>query len=144
MAVTTVKRLASRILGAGESRIRIADQAEAAKAITADDVRGLISSGAVYVLAAKPNNRSKAVEKQRRKVLGRRRSAGSKKGSYYAGYSRKERWMDLVRSQREYLSVAKPRLGEGAYPKLYRMVKGNAFRSRKNLKQYIDENKLWA
>lgn len=140
----TVRRLAARILDVGESRVRILDTEAASKAITADDVRGLLSQGAIGVIVAKAPSRAKARVKAKRAREGRRRGPGSQKGSYYAGHSRKERWMELVRAQRQYLTAVKARLKEGTYPRVYKMIKGSAFRSRKILKQYLDENQLWA
>lgn len=140
----TVRRLAARVLKIGESRVRILDTQAAAKAITADDVRGLLSQGAVGILQEKAPSRAKARRKAKRKLAGRRRGPGSQKGSYFAGQSRKQRWMELIRAQRSFLAANKTRLKAGAYPKVYKMIKGNAFRSRKILKQYLDENQLWA
>ncbi len=144
MSMQTVRRLASRILDVGESRVRILDEEAASKAITADDVRGLLRDGAIGILLEKHASRAKARTKATRAKEGRRRGPGSQKGSYYAGHSRKDRWMELVRSQRQYLTAVKARLKEGTYPKVYKMIKGSAFRSRKILKQYLDENQLWA
>ncbi|MBI2444933.1 50S ribosomal protein L19e [Candidatus Micrarchaeota archaeon] len=144
MSMQTVRRLAARILDVGESRVRILDTEAASKAITADDVRGLLNEGAIGILAEKHASGANARAKAQRAKQGRRRGPGSQKGSYYAGHSRKERWMELVRAQRQYLSAVKARLKEGTYPKVYKMIKGSAFRSRKNLKAYLDENQLWA
>ena len=144
MSMQTVRRLAARVLGIGQSRVRILDEEAASKAITADDVRGLINQGGIGVLVEKHASRASARRKAVRKVKGRRRGPGSQKGSYYAGHSRKDRWMELVRAQRAYLAAHKARLKEGTYADVYKMIKGNAFRSRKILKQYLDENQLWA
>jgi len=144
MSMQTVRRLAARILDVGISRVRILDTEAASKAITADDVRGLLGQGAIGIIVEKHASRAKARVKAQRAREGRRRGPGSQKGSYYAGHSRKERWMEQVRAQRQYLSAVKARLKEGAYPDVYKMIKGNAFRSRKILKQYLDENQLWA
>lgn len=144
MSMQTVRRLAARVLGIGQSRVRILDTEAAGRAITADDVRGLLNEGAIAVVVEKFPSRAKAQRKAERKVSGRRRGPGSQKGSYYAGHSRKDRWMELVRAQRQFLAANKARLKEGAYPSVYKKIKGNAFRSRKILKQYLDEKQLWA
>ncbi len=144
MAFHTVRRIAARLLGVGRTRIRVLDEEKTSKAITSDDVRGLLSEGALGVLPAKGNSRGKARFKQSRKVAGRRRGPGSRKGAYYAKVPQKTRWIKQVRAQREYLATHKARLKPGAYQKLYRMVKGNAFRSKRILHQHIEENKMWA
>ncbi len=144
MSMQTVRRLAARILGIGQSRVRILDEEAASRAITADDVRGLMNQGAIGILDEKHSSRGKARRKAVRKTAGRRRGPGSQKGSYYAGLSRKSRWMQQVRAQRAYLAAHKTRLKEGTYADVYKMIKGNAFRSRKNLKTYLDANQSWA
>ena len=44
--------------------------------------------------------------------------------------------------QRGLLHQLKPRLVEGAYAKLYKMVKGNNFKAKRQLVLYVEENKL--
>ncbi|MBI5226336.1 50S ribosomal protein L19e [Candidatus Micrarchaeota archaeon] len=144
MSMQTVRRLAARILGIGQSRVRIMDEEKASKAITADDVRELMGEGAVVILDEKFASTAKARKKTASKSAGRRRGPGSQKGSKFAGLSRKDRWMQQVRAQRNYLAANKVRLKEGTYPKVYKMIKGNAFKSRKNLMTYLDENQMWA
>lgn len=143
MSMKTVRRIAARLFGAGENRIKIVDEEKAQKAITSDDVRDLYRDGALVVEPKKANSRGKARFKQSRKVAGRRRGPGSSRGAYYAKHARKTRWIEQVRSQRAFLSSVKGQLKQGAYAQLYRKVKGNAFRSKKILKQHMDENKLW-
>lgn len=133
MSVKTTKRLVSRISGAGESRVVIRDQKAAKEALTADDVRELMRTGVIEIRPEKPVSRSKARLKQSRKESGRRRGSGSRKGSQFSKTPQKTRWIAKVRSQRKVLSNLKPRLSEGAYRELYSQVKGNLFRSKKQL-----------
>ena len=142
MGLKTVKRLAADIMNAGESRIKFADSVKAKEALTRDDVRSLIQQGVIVRLQKKGIGRAKARFKQSRKHAGRRRGTGSKKGEKFSLVSRKERWMDKVRSQRRLLQHLKGSLNEGEFRKLYRMVKGNFFRSKKHLIAYAREAKL--
>ncbi len=138
MTLDTVRRIAADLLRCGTSRVRFANADEARKAITRDDVRGLISQGIVYELPIKGVSRGKARFKQSRVQSGRRRGAGSRKGA--PTLSDKERWIQKVRAQRHLLKSFKSRLQPVSYREAYRMVKGNSFRSKKQLLSFIEEN----
>ncbi len=139
MSLQTTKRLAARILKCGESRVRILDAKKAAEALTAEDVRALASQGIIVALQKRGVGRGKARIKQSRKEAGRRRGPGSKKGENRANETRKERWMKKARSQRKILRAHKDSLGQGEHKKLYSMVKGNYFKSKKHLLAEITE-----
>ena len=132
-----VRRTAARVLGCGESRIFILDAKRASEALTADDVRALIKQGVVVKRASVSPGRSKAERRQARKLKGRGRGPGARRGSMYARHTSKERWMSIVRKQRSLLNHFKPLLPEGVYRKVYRMVKGSAFRSAAHLQVYL-------
>lgn len=136
MSIKTTQRLASRITGAGTSRVAIRDFKAAKDALTADDVRELLKSGGIEIRPQKGVGRAKAKAKQARKEAGRRRGSGSRKGSQFSKMNRKTRWVTKVRAQRKVLSNMKPRLTEGAYRELYSQVKGNMFRDKKHLLSY--------
>ncbi|PIO01880.1 50S ribosomal protein L19e [Candidatus Micrarchaeota archaeon CG_4_10_14_0_2_um_filter_60_11] len=142
MTVQTIKRLAAKVLKCGENRVRIVDLAKARDSLTTDDVRGLIKEGAIQLKPSVGQSRAKARFKAERRNAGRRRGEGSRKGTYYAKHTLKQRWMKKVRSQRGLLHQLKPRLVEGAYAKLYKMVKGNNFKAKRQLVLYVEENKL--
>ena len=57
MSVKLTRRIASRLMGRGESKIRIKKDAmgDAGKAITADDVRAMIKDGRIYAIKEKHN-----------------------------------------------------------------------------------------
>jgi large subunit ribosomal protein L19e len=143
MTMNSIRRMAAYLLKCGESRVRILDAKESQKALTRDDVRDLINKGFIVKLAPKTNSRENAKFKQERKRAGRRRGKGSKKGSMYAGVTKKDLWMSKVRSQRKVLGTIKPKLAEGAYKKVYRMIKGANFKSKKVLELYLKENNLF-
>ncbi len=144
MTLQTVRRLAARLLNVGESRVRILDPKKADEALTADDVRGLISSGAVQKRPEKGVGRGKARRRAVRKKLGRGVKRGSQRGSARAGVTGKDRWMAKVRAQRAYLAKVKPRLKEGEYKTVYQLIKGNAFRDKRSLEAHLQTKKLYA
>jgi large subunit ribosomal protein L19e len=133
MSIETTKRVVSRFSNVGESRIAIRDYKAAKEALTADDMRELVKTGAIEIRPAKGIGRAKAKSKQARKEAGRRRGQGSRKGSQFAKSTEKDRWVRKVRAQRKVLLNLKPRLKDGAYRELYGQVKGNLFRDKKHL-----------
>lgn len=137
MSMSMIRRTAARLLKCGKSRVVIADEKKAASALTADDVRGLIKQGVVRKTPSFSPGRAKAQARQARKRKGRGRGPGSKRGSQYAVVTRKERWMSRVRKQRALLSHLKTVLPDGVYHKVYRMIKGNAFRDAAHLHHYL-------
>lgn len=142
MSLKTIRRLAADILKCGESRVRIIDAKKASEALTREDVKGLIDEGVVKEIPMTGVGRGKARLKHERKHSGRRRGEGSKKGGKFSSLSRKDRWMSKVRSQRKLLAVYKQIMDPGAYKKVYFMVKGNSFRDKKHLREYLAEKGL--
>ena len=142
MSLKTVKRLAARIVGCGEKRVKIIDAKKAAPALTADDVRSLIKEKAIEIVPARGVGRAKARARQELRKKGRRRNEGSIKGSPFAMLPRKDRWLRVVRAQRRMLVNLRSSLVEGAYRKLYRMIKGSAFPDKRRLLEYVKNNNL--
>ncbi len=143
MSIETTKKIASRVFGCGESRVKIVDAAKAKEALTADDVRELARTGAIKIAKIKGTGRGKAKLAQSRKEAGRGRGQGSRKGTKYSKTSEKTRWLKKIRSQRVVLKGAASNIKPGSFRKVYRMVKGNAFKSKKQLRQYLEEKQLF-
>lgn len=123
------RRIAARMLKCGASRIWMAPDAKLSAAITRADVRRLIKKGAISKL---PEAGTGPAGKRRYQRAGSRKGAGS------ARQGRKDAWFKVIRPQRKLLAELKPRLAPLAYRKVYRMVKGGAFRSRAHLQTYLE------
>ena len=110
MSIKFTKRAASLIMKRGESAIRIkrGSEADANNALTKEDVRKLVSSGAVYALKEKKNRSLNAKKLKRLREEGRRRGTGRRKGTRKARMGRK--WEKKVRAQRALLREVKGRL----------------------------------
>jgi ribosomal protein L19E len=76
MSLKTVRRLAARLLRAGESRIRIIDAKRASEALTGDDVRSLIAEG---VIALEPPRGVRRVSRRRARTLAGGGARGARK-----------------------------------------------------------------
>lgn len=144
--MNTVRRIASEILGAGESKVRFKPDSTSkiGEALTREDIRGLIADGSIYAIAPRGVSRVRGREKQNQMRKGRRSGAGSRKGSFAARSGKKETWIAKVRAQRRHLAslVSQGKLQEGASRKIYLMIKGNAFKGVKVLDIYLKDNKL--
>lgn len=135
MSVKLTRRIASEMMKRGVSSVRIKPSAfeDAQKAITRDDVRGLIKNGSIYAIAEKHNMSlySKALGKKRSK--GRSRGSGRRKGTRRAreGIQYKKK----IRAQRRVLASLKSekRIDNAMYKKLYLLVKGGNFVSKVTL-----------
>lgn len=148
MAISTVRRIAARIMKVGESRIKIKpdEVSKAQEALTTDDVKSLISSGVVTAERVKGVPRIRAKIKHVKKKKGRRSGAGSKKGSRFAGVTKKELWMKKTQLQRATLTDLRDsgKLNAGVYRKAYRMIKGNAWRSKAAMMAHFEDAKWLA
>ncbi len=133
MSIKTVKRLAADILKVGESRILIdpARIEEVEDAVTRADVRRLIKSGVIRERPPSTPSRGRA------RARNRRRGPGSRKGA--KGARMTVTWVEKVRAQRRLLKQLRDRgvVSRSLYRRLYLMVKGGSFSSRRVLMNYI-------
>ncbi len=134
----TQRRLAAQILKVGESKIWLDPTkiSEIEKAVTKADVRRLIDKG--YIKARK--GKLKMTREKKKK----RRYEGSKKGKKYSIVPRKRRWINLVRSLREFAKELKEegRIDNRTYRLVRKWIKGGMFKSRAHMKLYLEQRKL--
>jgi large subunit ribosomal protein L19e len=146
MGMATVRRIAAELLGVGESRVRIdpKNAGKAEEALTRDDIRSLISQGVIYALRKRGVSRARGREKHLKMKMGRRRGMGSRKGKRYSNVPRKTEWIHRVRAQRALLKelLFEKKIQNDAYRKVYRMVKGGAFKSRASLLTHLKDNQM--
>jgi large subunit ribosomal protein L19e len=139
MSIKLTRRIAGGLMKRGESKIRILPDKlqDAEKAITRDDVRNLIASGAVYAIKKKHNVSiySKILREKRNK--GRRRGPGRRKGSAHARASLT--YKKKIRGQRRILHALKSEgtIDREAFKKYYRLVKGGNFATKGSLLSHI-------
>lgn len=144
MSVKLTKRIASEILGRGESAIRIKPQftPDAKKAITREDVRALIKNGSIYTVESKHNVSaySKVLREKRKK--GRRRGMGRRKGTIKARGT--VEYKKKIRGQRRVLKMLKKEnmFDNEQFKKYYALVKGGNFASKATLLSRIKNDGL--
>lgn len=137
------RRMASQILGVGETRVWIdplhAD--EVAAAVTRGDVRGLVEKGFVTKVQSLGVSRGRARALALSKARGKRKGPGSREGSgtSRARAPRKDRWMRTIRPLRQTLAMMRDEeiIDTLAYRRFYRRAKGGVFRSRPHLLNHM-------
>jgi large subunit ribosomal protein L19e len=138
------KRLVSRVVGVGQSRIKFDPESadDIADAITRDNIRSLISSGAITIKPAKGTSRGRAKFKKLQKRK-RGTKTGSKKGRKGARVGKKRVYVEKVRALRHRLKVAKDRkeITNPQFWDIYHKIGGNTVRNIAHLRSLIEEIK---
>jgi large subunit ribosomal protein L19e len=138
------RELAATILKVGVGRIYIdpTNVSKVAEAMTKDDVRGLIAERVIKKRPSAQQSMGRARENQARKDKGRGRGKGSRAGTKKVRTKQRKSWIGRVRSQRstlKELKVKNPAAVDAiGYSKLYKMVKGNYFRGKNHLVDYVE------
>ena len=128
--------LAARILKCGVNRVWVDPKNQKIRlAVTRKDVRRFIKEGFIKKLPEK--KKTKFFEKTQQKT-------GSKKGSKFARIRKKEPWLKIVRPQRKLLKEYRnqKQIDTRTYRIIYKLIKGNTFRSKHHLQSYLKEKEL--
>jgi len=146
MNLKTQRRMASRVLKSGKDRVWIdPDRIESvAEAVTREDIRKLIDSGAITAKQKRGISKARTRKRKLQVQKGRRSGQGKRKGSKGARFSAKERWMSTIRPLRKMLKELRDseKLQRSDYRKLYRLAKSGTFKSKSHLETYLKEHKL--
>lgn len=141
MRIETAKRVAAEQFKSGISRVWIDTNSieEILDAASRADIRILIDRKVIQVKQKKGNSNSRL--KKRIQQLGkeRRRGEGSVKGTKYARFPRKDRWVKTIRALRDELRKIRveKNLDSKTYRKFYREIKGGSIKSRAQLRSHI-------
>lgn len=140
------KKLASKVTGVGTERVKI-DQSmaeEIKEAITREDIRALISNGAIEILPAQGISRHRARERHEQKKKGRRRGPGLRRGKAGAREPTHRKWINKIRSLRAHLMELREKkiLDPKTYRELYMRAKGGFFRDMGHLKIYLKQRDM--
>jgi len=143
MDLSLQRKLASEILGVGKDRIWIDPNKiqDVSKALSRSDILDLIDKGIIRVRQVRGQSRTWAnyIKEQRKK--GRRRGAGSRKGSRKARLDKKESWMKRIRAIRKLLRELKEKniIDKKLYRDLYKRAKSNEFKSKRAILIYLKD-----
>ncbi len=145
MTLKSQKRMAAEVMDVGKNRVWIdPDQREKIEeAITRQDIRNLIESGAIKKRKERGTSKARAKKNKKQKEKGRQKGQGSRKGKKTARKGGKQRWMEKIRAIRSRLKEMRDdeEITNDQYRDLYDMAKGGFFRDTKHLENFV-ENKL--
>lgn len=147
MKLEKAKILASQILKTGVTKIYL-DPTKSSKikeAMTKDDIRGLIAERVIKKRQDNYQSKGKARILKEKKQKGRKKGRGKRKGTKKTRTEKKKTWIVKVRAQRRTLKELKKSnpsaVKEKGYSKLYKKIKGNYFKGKKYLKEYVEGEK---
>lgn len=139
------RRMAAEVMDVGKNRVKIdpEETERVEEAITRQDIRNLIESGAITKKKVKGTSRGRARKKRKQKSKGRRKGHGSRKGKKTARKDSKETWMEQIRAIRKRLKEMKEEdeVTNDEYWDLYDMAKGGFFRDVNHLENHVS-NKM--
>ncbi|MFH1228966.1 MAG: 50S ribosomal protein L19e [Candidatus Aenigmatarchaeota archaeon] len=130
------RKIAAKVLKCGENRVWLdPSNPKIKQAITRNDIRRFIKEGFIKKTPAKVKAKNQVKPQQR---------TGSVKGSAGARESKKADWFRVVRPQRSMLKQLRneKKLMPNVYRVVYKLIKGNFFRSRAHLNTYLKDKKL--
>jgi len=144
--LNTQRRLAADVLGVGVNRVWIdsARISDVSAAISREDINRLIRQGAIKARPELGISRGRFRRRAAKRKRGRRRGVGSRKGTRRARQPKKASWIRTVRPLRVRLRELKREgtIDRHEYRRLYRMVKGGAFKSKAHLETHLKERGL--
>ena len=147
MNLSNQRRVSADLMSVGKGKVWFdSDRLDEIKeAITKADLKKLIEEKAIqkrpHVGNSKVRSRKRII--QRRK--GRQKGKGKFKGKASARLGRKEKWMILVRGLRVFIKDLKANdlIENKVYRDLYLKIKGGFFRSKRQIKLYLNEHRLF-
>ena len=130
---------------AGKTRIHFNPERleDVAGALTREDIRGLIKSGAITAKQKKGNSRGRIRFKNEQRSKGRSKGQGRRTGKKKSRTPAKAKWIGKVRALRDELHKMRDekKVDNKLYWKLYRQIKGNLYQSRRHLRESVERMK---
>jgi large subunit ribosomal protein L19e len=140
--LSTQRRITGEVTGVGQNRLWFDPEklGEIEAAISRDDIRTLLGSGAIKVLPAGGSSKGRSRLRKEKRAYGHCRGPGRRRGAKGARAPSKRSWIQRIRAIRRSLRVMR---GEGTldphlYRLLYRKASGGEFRNVAHLKSHVE------
>ncbi|MEA3559168.1 MAG: 50S ribosomal protein L19e [Candidatus Thermoplasmatota archaeon] len=147
MDLKNQRRMAAELLKCGRNRVYLNPNniEDIAEAVTRSDINHLIKEGIVTAKQKKGISNGRKKARLIQKAGNKRKGHGSRKGSKYARFPKKRRWIKTIRPIRRVLREYR---GGGyitpeTYRSYYRHASGGIFRSIAHLKSHITAEKAF-
>ncbi len=148
MKLNKLKETASKVMTAGKQKLKInldkykENKEDVDKAITRQDVRDLVKKGVVYKETDTGHSRGRARKLLAQKKLKRKKGPGKKRGTPKARNNQNSHNLKIRGLKKKLRELkAEDKLKDKKYSKLYLMIKGNYFRGKKHLEDYVNGDK---
>jgi large subunit ribosomal protein L19e len=133
MNLKSQRRMAAKVFGVGENRIKMNPERveDVADSITRSSIRAAVGYGAIVIKQKKGISRGRTRARNAQKKGGRRRGPGSRKGGKNARTPSKRGWIQKIRPMRARLKELRDskKLDTRTYRKMYLWAKGGMFKN---------------
>jgi large subunit ribosomal protein L19e len=142
MDLTNQRRMAAIILKCGENRVYMNPNniEDISEAVTRGDIRRLVSEGVIKARQPQGISTGRKRSRMAQKEIGKRKGHGSRKGSKYARFPKKRRWINTIRPIRKVLREYRENgnISSETYRHYYRHASGGTFRSVNHLRSHME------
>jgi len=141
MDLSNQRRMAAIILKCGANRVYMNPNniEDISEAVTRGDVRKLINEDVIKARPEKGISSGRKKARMIQKEAGKRKGHGSRKGSKYARFPKKRRWINTIRPIRRTLKEFRTQgnISPETYRHYYRHASGGTFRSVGHLRSHM-------
>ncbi len=144
--MSSIKEISADELKIGKSRVWV-DTNNLDKVMDAtsrEDIKKLIGLNMIQKRDKKNHSNQRLKKRINQLSKGRRRGPGSVRGTKYARYPRKRRWITTIRALRNELKTLEEKnaIDRATYRKYYRTIKSGSFTSRAQLVSHLKAESL--
>ncbi|MFW3145256.1 MAG: 50S ribosomal protein L19e [Thermoplasmatota archaeon] len=147
MDVSNQKRMAAEIMKCGVNRVYMNPNnlEDISEAVTRGDVKHLIKEGVIKARQINGISNGRFKARIRQKEVNKRKGHGSRKGSKYARFPKKRRWIQTIRPIRRTLREYRKdgNISSETYRYYYRHASGGIFRSISHLRSHMETEKAF-